>query len=57
MLELILEEENVLGEVVNLMTGAQVRILNLQKCEPTLEDVFVELVGRSMEEIESGGNS
>jgi ABC-2 type transport system ATP-binding protein len=57
MLELILEEENVLGEVVNLMTSAQVRILNLQKCEPTLEDVFVELVGRSMEEIESGGNS
>jgi hypothetical protein len=29
--------------------------LNLQKREPTLEDVFVDLVGRSMEEVESGG--
>jgi hypothetical protein len=29
--------------------------MNLQKREPTLEDVFVELVGVSMSEVESVG--
>ncbi len=49
-LELILAEDDVLGPVVNTLTAASIRILNLQKREPTLEDVFVDLVGRSMEE-------
>ena len=53
-LELILAEEPVLGAVVNTLTSAEVRILNLQKREPTLEDVFVDLVGRSMEDVETG---
>lgn len=53
-LEFILEEESVLGNVVNTMTTADIRIKHLQKREPTLEDVFVELVGRSMEEVERG---
>jgi ABC-2 type transport system ATP-binding protein len=51
-LEFILAQDDVLGAVVNRMTSANVRILNLQKREPTLEDVFVDLVGRSMEEEE-----
>jgi ABC-2 type transport system ATP-binding protein len=51
-LELILARDDVLGAVINTMTGADIRILNLQKREPTLEDVFVDLVGRSMEEVE-----
>jgi ABC-2 type transport system ATP-binding protein len=54
MLEFRLVEEPALGGVVNAMTSHNVRILNLQKREPTLEDVFVELVGRSMAEVESG---
>ena len=49
-LQLILAEESILGAVINAMTHADVRIQNLQKCEPTLEDVFVELVGRSLAE-------
>ncbi len=53
-LELILEEDDVLGAVVNTMTDNDIHILNLQKREPTLEDVFMELVGKSMEEVESG---
>jgi ABC-2 type transport system ATP-binding protein len=56
-LEFILEEEPVLGSVVTTLTAGNVRILNLQKREPTLEDVFVNLVGRSMEEVESGSPS
>ena len=51
-LELILEKDDVLGSVIQTMTTANVHILNLQKREPTLEDVFVDLVGSSMEEVE-----
>ncbi|MEX2161054.1 MAG: ABC transporter ATP-binding protein [Anaerolineales bacterium] len=55
-LELILAEDDVLGSVVNTLTGQDIHILNLQKREPTLEDVFVTLVGKSMMEVESGAN-
>lgn len=51
-LEFILEQEEVLGAVINTMTAQHIRLLHLQKREPTLEDVFVDLVGRSMEEVE-----
>lgn len=53
-LEFILEEEPVIGAVVSTLTSRDVRIKNFQKREPTLEDVFVDLVGRSMEEVEKG---
>lgn len=53
-LEFTLEEEPVLGALVSTITAHNVQILNLQKREPTLEDVFVELVGRSMAEVERG---
>ena len=56
-LDLILEEEQALAGVVNILTQANIRLLNLQKSEPTLEDVFVYLVGQSMEEIEQEGES
>ncbi len=54
-LEFILAAEDVLGEVISTMAQHQIHILNLQKREPTLEDVFVDLVGRSMAEVESRG--
>jgi ABC-2 type transport system ATP-binding protein len=53
-LELALDEEGVLGSVVNTMTSNAIDIINLQKREPTLEDVFVKLTGLSLEEAESG---
>ena len=54
-LELILEEEGALGGVINLLNQKNVRIQKLSKREPTLEDVFVDLVGRSMADVEEGG--
>ncbi len=53
-LEFILESEDVLGAVINTMTAADVHIRALHKREPSLEDVFVALVGRSMAEVERG---
>jgi ABC-2 type transport system ATP-binding protein len=51
-LDFILEHDDVLSRVVSAMTEENLHILNLQKHECTLEDVFVDLVGRSMEEVE-----
>src|SRR4030043_1018322 len=49
-LDLILEEEQALAGVVNTLNSANIRLLNLKKNEPTLEDVFVQLVGQRSEE-------
>jgi len=54
-LELILVEEAALAHVINVFTQKNVRILKLSKREPTLEDVFVDLVGRSMADVELAG--
>ena len=55
LLDLILDEEQALTGVVNTLNTANIRLLNLQKNEPSLEDVFVKLVGQSMEEVEQTG--
>lgn len=52
-LEMILAQDDVLSQVIGTLTAENLHLINLQKHEPTLEDVFVDLVGRSMEEIES----
>jgi ABC-2 type transport system ATP-binding protein len=49
---LVLVDDAALGGVVGAITGRGATILGLQKSEPTLEDVFVELVGRGFEEAE-----
>jgi ABC-2 type transport system ATP-binding protein len=54
-LELILVEEGALGEVMNVLNQKNVRIMKLSKREPTLEDVFVDLVGKSMADVEQAG--
>ncbi|UCD99354.1 MAG: ABC transporter ATP-binding protein [Chloroflexota bacterium] len=53
-LEFILSEEQVLGSVINTLSEDDIQIINFQKREPTLEDVFVNLVGSSMAEVEKG---
>lgn len=51
-LEITLDEEAVLSEVIHELAAQSARILRLEKREPTLEDVFVQLVGQRMEEVE-----
>ncbi len=51
-LEFILEADDALSQVVARLTEDRARILHVQKREPTLEDVFVDLVGLSMTEAE-----
>jgi ABC-2 type transport system ATP-binding protein len=47
-LNFILEDESAIGSVVSTLTAHNGNILTLQKNEPTLEDVFIKLVGRSL---------
>jgi ABC-2 type transport system ATP-binding protein len=51
-LELILPEESALAGVINVLTQKQIKVMRLSKHEPTLEDVFMELVGQKMEDVE-----
>lgn len=51
-LELMLHGDEALGGVIGALTEHGTRIIHLQKREPTLEDVFVDLVGMSMGEAE-----
>jgi ABC-2 type transport system ATP-binding protein len=54
-LEFILAEDDVLGGIINRMTESDIHMLNFEKREPTLEDVFVNLTGKRLEEAEDGG--
>jgi ABC-2 type transport system ATP-binding protein len=51
-INLVLVDDAALGGVVGAIAQRGATILGLQKSEPTLEDVFVELVGRGFEEAE-----
>lgn len=51
-LELILKEEAALASVINILTQKEVKVRRLTKREPTLEDVFMDLVGQKMEDVE-----
>jgi ABC-2 type transport system ATP-binding protein len=49
-LKVALDEEAVIGAVVQELAGSGGHILTLRHVEPTLEDVFIELVGRGLTE-------
>ena len=54
LVNLVLTEDAALGGVVSALGGLGAQIVALQKSEPSLEDVFVELVGRGFEDAEDG---
>lgn len=51
-LEFTLAVESALADVIASLNHQQARILSLQKRQPSLEDVFIKLVGLRMEEVE-----
>jgi ABC-2 type transport system ATP-binding protein len=51
---LVLEDDAALGAVVGALAGIGSHILALRKSEPSLEDVFVELVGRGFDDESDG---
>jgi ABC-2 type transport system ATP-binding protein len=55
--EFLLQAEDVLAPIVARLTEKNAKILSLQKREPTLEDVFVNLVGRGLTEGENGNGN
>lgn len=49
-LKFIIEEEATVAEIISCITNQGGKIISLKKTEPTLEDVFVSLVGRGLTE-------
>ncbi len=52
-LEVVLENDAVLASLIAFFTANNISIMNLRKREASLEDVFVSLVGQSMNEVEN----
>ncbi|PKO07405.1 MAG: ABC transporter [Chloroflexi bacterium HGW-Chloroflexi-3] len=50
-LDIILEDDSVLSEIIAETSRQTLRILRLEKREPSLEDVFIKLVGQKIEEV------
>lgn len=48
-LRFVLEDESPISEIVSNVVSGGSKIISLQKTEPTLEDVFIKLVGRGLE--------
>jgi ABC-2 type transport system ATP-binding protein len=56
-LKVSLDEEPAIGAVVQTLAGGGARILTLKKVEPTLEDVFIELVGHRIDDVSGTANA
>jgi len=54
---LVLETDAILGSVVAALSARGSNILALRKSEPSLEDVFVELVGRGFDDTDDDGQN
>ena len=48
-LRFVLEDESPISDIVSNVVSEGSKIISLQKTEPTLEDVFIKLVGRGLE--------
>ena len=48
-LRFVLDDESAVSDIVSVVLGRGAKILSLQKTEPTLEDVFIKMVGKGFE--------
>lgn len=53
-LKCTLRDDNVLKDLFSLFSSQNLKVLSLRKCEPSLEDVFVSLVGRGLNQEVNG---
>lgn len=49
-LRFLVEDESIIPDIISELSKREIKIFSLQKSEPTLEDVFVQLVGRGLRE-------
>ena len=54
-LKIIVSEDQVIGEVLGRLKALEVQVLHLAKSEPTLETVFVHMVGRGLDDASPDG--
>jgi ABC-2 type transport system ATP-binding protein len=47
-IRVVVDEESIISDLVSQIISAGAKILSLAKSEPTLEDVFIQLVGRGL---------
>jgi ABC-type multidrug transport system, ATPase component len=47
-IRIVTKDESIIADIISLLRDSKIRILNLNKEEPTLEDVFLYLVGRKL---------
>lgn len=48
LVRLVVESESVISDVISTVVARGGKVLSLRKSEPTLEDVFIEMVGRGL---------
>jgi ABC-2 type transport system ATP-binding protein len=46
----LLEDESVIPKIISKLTENSIKLISLKKSEPSLEDVFIQLVGRGLHE-------
>ena len=49
MLKLVTEDESSISDIISYLTQRNAKIISFNKNEPTLEDVFIQMVGRGLE--------
>jgi ABC-2 type transport system ATP-binding protein len=57
LVKLVLRDDAALGGVVSSLSGLGAHIVSLRKSEPSLEDVFIELVGRGLDDSDRDGET
>jgi ABC-2 type transport system ATP-binding protein len=48
-MKLVTEDESTISDIISYLTQRNARIISFSKSEPTLEDVFIQMVGRGLE--------